>query len=106
MVGPFQKPMVMDQLAFEQMQQELIQRLKLAGRTPTFEEHNRIRDRASDYAYSTEFSRICTAAIQGDWEPAKERCRRERAEKGETLARELMRSYQRAVKERRSTMRA
>jgi hypothetical protein len=32
---------------------------------------------ATQMAYATPFSIVCTAAIRDDWEPAKEMCRRE-----------------------------
>jgi hypothetical protein len=105
MAGPFSPPFIIDQEAFDRMTHELTQRIKLTGRTPSYEEQNSIRDRAREYAYATEFSQICTAAVRGDWEPAKERYRRERAEKGEEIARALMRSYQRAVNEKLRTLR-
>jgi hypothetical protein len=105
MPGPFNPTFVIDQDAFDRMTHELTQRIKLTGRMPSYDEQNGIRVRAREYAYATEFSQICTAAARGDWEPAKERCRRERAEKGEEVARALMRSYQRAVNEKLKTLR-
>jgi hypothetical protein len=53
---------------------------------------------AADYAYATRFGVAATAAARGDWEPAREWCREERARFGEELARALMRDIQTAVK--------
>lgn len=64
-------------------------------------EHRRAIDAATDAAYKTPFSLAATAAIRGDWEPAKDLCRTERAQNGETTARELMRSIQAAVREKK-----
>jgi hypothetical protein len=105
MVGPFQPPFVMDREAYESKIKELEERAKSSGRPASFDDMAEIRDIARQHAYDTEFSIICTAAIRGDWEPAKERCRKERAEKGEETARALMRSYQRAVKDKKRTIR-
>jgi hypothetical protein len=57
-------------------------------------------DIATDHAYKTPFSLAATAAIRGDWEPAKKLCREERLEHGEIKARALMRSIQAAVREK------
>jgi hypothetical protein len=54
---------------------------------------------ASQAAYSTRLSRVASAAAMGDWEPAKEWCRQERARLGEPTARELMRSIQKVVRD-------
>ena len=99
--GIFSQPWVMDEEAYRQKEKEL-----LAALSPDAEywKQQACRDQASIFAYKTEFSRICTAAIRGDWEPAKERCRQERAANGERIAQDLMRSYQRAVNLRKQML--
>ena len=102
MAGPFQPPFVPDEAAYlakrKELKAEVEARHRAENRTYTMDDIRFMMDGAQAVAYSTEFSKICTEAIRGNWEPAKERCRREREEKGEDVARELMRSYQRAVK--------
>lgn len=63
-----------------------------------------LRFLAEQDAYNTLFARLATAAIRGDWTPAQEQCRRERELHGEAWARELMRSIQAAVREKRLWM--
>jgi hypothetical protein len=102
MGGPFQPTFVMDEKAYrekrKELEEEVAARVKARGTPMTLDDIRYYTDGAAKVAYNTEFSVICTQAIRGNWEPAKERCRREREEKGEEIARELMRSYQRAVK--------
>jgi hypothetical protein len=62
--------------------------------------HTRAVDVATDHAYKTPFSLAATAAIRGDWEPARTLCREKRSEHGEAKARELMRSIQAAAREK------
>ncbi len=54
---------------------------------------------ASLSGYNTAFSLAATAAANGDWEPAKELCRRERSVHGQDWAMELWREIERVVKE-------
>lgn len=54
---------------------------------------------ATDSAYQTPLALSATAAIRGDWEPAKNLCRVERDKHGEARGRELMRSIQDAINE-------
>ena len=59
---------------------------------------------ASEAAYKTPLAVVATAAIRGDWGPAKELCRGERERHGEEHAKGLMRAIQEAVNEKRSLM--
>jgi hypothetical protein len=55
---------------------------------------------AAEMAYKTPFSIAATAAIRGDWEPAKALCRRQPVDYG----RGLMRAIQDAVEAKRRLM--
>lgn len=87
------QPFVMDLEAYKE-------RLAILLEENAGEDHMNIVREATQMAYETPFAKVCTAAIRGDWEPAKEMCRRERERHGKGFALNLWHVIEEAVREK------
>lgn len=54
---------------------------------------------ATECGYQTVYGRVATAAANGDWQPAKDYCRREAHILGEEGAKDLMRQIQADIRD-------
>lgn len=91
---------MLDREAYDERMAIMMEALMAEHSSPTQQQLSMVASDASESAYKTPFAVAATAAARGNWEPAKELCRGERARRGEVAGRELMRTIQEAVREK------
>ena len=76
------------------------------GRPLDSKDINAAASEAAEFSRNTEFSKAATAMIQGDRALAEQWCQREREERGEQAAIELMQRIEKAVRDKLALMEA
>lgn len=97
-MSQWNQPFILDEEAYQERFAIMLEALEVEQPNPEKWRVDAVRDAAVESGYRTPWAIAATAAARGDWEPAKELCRRERDRHGEEWARGAMRSIQEAVR--------